>query len=127
MFKFIYTFSYEEKAKKFLKKHPNKKSQYKKTLELLELNPYHPTLQSHQFTTSSYESCSVSINLSYRISLDFLVSEQEIILVNIGVIKKYMERNKSFYQSPQYGQRLLSRFVLHDRRQFPGGVPWPNT
>jgi proteic killer suppression protein len=84
MFKLIYTFSYEEKAKKFLKKHPHVKNQYKKTLELLEINPYHPSLRLHKFKTSSFEGYSVSINVSYRISLEFLVTEKEIILVNIG-------------------------------------------
>ena len=84
MYKLIYTFSYEEKAKKFLKKHPNIKNQYKKTLELLEINPYHPSLRLHQFKTSSFKGCSVSINLSYRISIEFLVTEKEIILINIG-------------------------------------------
>jgi mRNA-degrading endonuclease YafQ of YafQ-DinJ toxin-antitoxin module len=84
MFKLLYTFSYEEKAKKFLKKHPNIKTQYRKTLELLEINPYHPSLRLHQFKTSSFEGYSVSINLSYRIALEFLVTEKEIILVNIG-------------------------------------------
>ena len=84
MYKLIYTFSYEEKAKKFLKKHPNIRSQYKKTLELIEINPYHPSLRLHQFKTSSFEGFSVSINLSYRISLEFLVTEKEIIFVNIG-------------------------------------------
>ena len=84
MYKLIYTFSYEEKVKKFLKKHPNIRSQYKKTLELIEINPYHPSLRLHQFKTSSFEGFSVSINLSYRISLEFLVTEKEIIFVNIG-------------------------------------------
>ena len=84
MYKLIYTYSYEEKVRKFLKKHPNIKVQYRKTLELLELNPYHPSLRLHQFKTSSFAGYSVSINLSYRISIEFIVTEKEITLVNIG-------------------------------------------
>ncbi|HQL34212.1 MAG: hypothetical protein BWY39_01795 [Spirochaetes bacterium ADurb.Bin269] len=34
--------------------------------------------------TGTFEGYSVSINLSYRISLEFIVNEKEIILVNIG-------------------------------------------
>jgi len=60
------------------------KKQYEKTLQLLELNPIHPSLRLHQFKTRSFEGYSVSINLSYRISLEFMVTEKEILLVNIG-------------------------------------------
>ncbi len=84
MYKLIFPFSYEEKVKKFLKKHPELIKQYSKTLQLLEINPYHPSLRLHQFKTSSFEGYSVSINLSYRISMEFIVTESEIVLVNIG-------------------------------------------
>ena len=43
----IYPESYIKRAKKFLKKHPELRSQYAKTLQLLELNPYHPSLRLH--------------------------------------------------------------------------------
>jgi len=84
MFKLIFTYSYEEKVKKFLKKHPEVEKQYTKTLQLLELNPFHPSLRLHQFKTSSFEGYSISINLTYRISLEFILTEKEILLINIG-------------------------------------------
>lgn len=84
MYKLLFPFSYEEKVKKFLKKHPELIKQYTKTLQLLEINPYHPSLRLHQFKTKSFEGYSISINLSYRISLEFFINEQEIVLVNIG-------------------------------------------
>jgi mRNA-degrading endonuclease YafQ of YafQ-DinJ toxin-antitoxin module len=84
MFKLLFPESYEEKARKFLKKHPELIKQYSKTLKLLELNPYHPSLRLHQFRTSMFEGFSVSINMTYRISLEFIIKEKEIILVNIG-------------------------------------------
>jgi len=84
MFKILYSHSYEEKVKRFLKKHPKLLKQYKKTLELLELNPYHPSLRLHQFKTSSFQGFSISINLSYRISLEFLITDNDILLINIG-------------------------------------------
>ena len=84
MYKLIFPYSYEEKVKKFLRKHPELLKQYTKTLQLLEINPYHPSLRLHQFKTSSFEGYSVSINLSYRISMEFIVTESEIVLVNIG-------------------------------------------
>ena len=84
MFKILYSYTYEEKVKRFLKKHPELLKQYKKTIELLELNPYHPSLRLHQFKTSSFQGHSISINLSYRISLEFIITEKEILLINIG-------------------------------------------
>jgi mRNA-degrading endonuclease YafQ of YafQ-DinJ toxin-antitoxin module len=71
-------------VKKFLKKHPETEKQYIKTLQLLELNPFHPSLRLHQFKTSSFEGYSISINLTYRIALEFLLTEKEILLINIG-------------------------------------------
>jgi len=84
MHKLIYTYSYEQRVSKFIKKHPEILNQYTKTLELLELNPFHPSLRLHQFKTSTFEGYSVSINLSYRISLEFQIREKEIVLINIG-------------------------------------------
>ncbi|HKL86331.1 MAG TPA: plasmid stabilization protein [Treponemataceae bacterium] len=84
MYKILFTFMYEEKVKRFLKKHPDLLKQYTKTLQLIELNPFHPSLRLHQFKTQGFEGYSVSINLTYRISLEFLITEKEIILVDIG-------------------------------------------
>ncbi len=84
MFKLIFPYSYEEKVRKFLRKHPELTGQYGKTLQLLEINPFHPSLRLHQFKTGSFEGYSVSINMSYRISIEFLISGKEILLVNIG-------------------------------------------
>lgn len=84
MYKILYSDSYEERARRFLKKHPELSKQYRKTLELLELNPFHPSLRLHRFKTASFEGYSVSINMSYRIALEFIISEYEIILVSIS-------------------------------------------
>jgi len=84
MYKIIYTHSYEERARRFLKKHPDITKQYQKTLELLELNPFHPSLRLHKFKTKNFEGYSISINLSYRISMEFQLSGDEIVLINIG-------------------------------------------
>ena len=83
-FRIIYTPSYNKKAARFLKKHPDLASQYLKTLQLLELNPFHPSLRLHRLKGSLNELCSVSINLSYRITLDLQITEKEIVPVNVG-------------------------------------------
>ena len=46
-FTLVFTESYNRRAVKWLKKHPALKSQYLKTLELLELDPFHPSLRLH--------------------------------------------------------------------------------
>ncbi|HCX97183.1 MAG: type II toxin-antitoxin system YafQ family toxin [Rectinema subterraneum] len=84
MYTLIYTASYEEKVRRFLKKHPEIEKQYIKTLKLLELNPFHPSLRLHHFKTSNFEGYSISINLMYRISLEFIMNGKEILLIDIG-------------------------------------------
>jgi mRNA-degrading endonuclease YafQ of YafQ-DinJ toxin-antitoxin module len=60
------------------------KQQYLKTLQLLEANPFHPGLRLHLLAGRFAGLHSVSINLSYRITLELLISEEEIIPVNVG-------------------------------------------
>jgi len=83
-YEIIFTESYTRRAVKFLKKHPELRNQYKKTLELLELNPQHPSLRLHKLTGTLSDLHSVSINISYRITLEFLVEGNRILPVNIG-------------------------------------------
>lgn len=84
MNKIIYTDSYIKMAKKFVKKHPELLSQYAKTLKLLELNPFHPSLRLHKLTGKLSELYSVSINMTYRISIDFIIDDKKIIPINVG-------------------------------------------
>jgi len=43
-FQLIYTEQYEKRAERFLKRHPELENQRLKTLQLLEMNPPHPSL-----------------------------------------------------------------------------------
>lgn len=83
-YKLVFPASYIRRARKFLKKHPEIHSQYRKTLELLELNPYHPSLKLHALHGRLSGLSSVSINISYRIVLEMIIEGDEILLVNIG-------------------------------------------
>ncbi len=83
-FRIIYTKSYNKRASRFIKKHPDLLGQYEKTLKLLELNPSHPSLKLHELKGKLKGLHSVSINISYRITLELLISEKDIILVNVG-------------------------------------------
>jgi len=83
-FALIFTDSYLKRAKKFARKHPELKQQYLKTLQLLELNPYHPSLRLHQLTGNLKDVHSISINLSYRITIELLIEDNQITPINIG-------------------------------------------
>jgi mRNA-degrading endonuclease YafQ of YafQ-DinJ toxin-antitoxin module len=80
----VFTEQYEKRAQRFLKRHPELEKQYLKTLQLLEANPFHPSLRLHPLSGRLTGLHSVSINLSYRITLEFLLKDQEIIPVNVG-------------------------------------------
>ncbi len=80
----VFTEQYEKRALRFLKRHPELEKQYLKTLQLLEANPFHPSLRLHQLTGRLSGLHSVSISLSYRITLEFLIKDQEIIPINVG-------------------------------------------
>lgn len=66
------------------KKHPELISQYEKTFQLLELNPTHPSLRLHKLGGKLSEMYSVSINISYRISIYFFMNKYIIVPVDIG-------------------------------------------
>ncbi len=80
----IFTDSYNKKAAKFLKKHPDLINQYEKTLKVLELNPHHPSLRLHALKGKLQGMHSASINISYRITLELIIDENEIIPVAVG-------------------------------------------
>lgn len=82
--KIIFTHSYEKRAAKFLRQHPELKNQYSKTLQLLEINPNHPSLRFHPLKGKLSELHSISINMSYRITIEFIIIEDTIIPVNVG-------------------------------------------
>jgi proteic killer suppression protein len=80
----LYTDSYNKRARKFLKKHPELLGQYEKTLKLLEINPYHPSLRLHKLQGRLSDLHSLSIDILYRISIFFLIEDDRIVPVDIG-------------------------------------------
>jgi len=80
----VFTQSYNRRATKWLKRHPDLKRQYLKTLQVLEVNPFHPSLRLHALQGRLMGLYSVSINISYRLTLELLIDDKEIILVNVG-------------------------------------------
>ncbi len=84
MYEIKFADGYEKRAIKFLKKHKNIYDKYKKTIELLQHNPMHPSLRLHKLQGKMSEYSSVSIDMKYRIIIDFIIVDDFIILVDIG-------------------------------------------
>jgi mRNA-degrading endonuclease YafQ of YafQ-DinJ toxin-antitoxin module len=80
----IYTQQYNRRAAKFLKRHSDVETQYAKTLELLSLNPHHPSLRLHVLSGRLDGLHSISINLKYRVTIEMIITESEIVLINVG-------------------------------------------
>ena len=79
-----FTEQYDKRARRFLKQHPDVEKQYVKALQLLELNPQHPSLRLHALAGKLEGMHSVSINLSYRITLVLVIQDQAITPVDVG-------------------------------------------
>ena len=83
-----YTPKYEKKLFKFLKKHKDIVPKYKKTILLMEADPFHPSLRLHSLKGKLKDLYSVSIDMQYRITIEFYIENNRIIPVNIGTHDK---------------------------------------
>jgi mRNA-degrading endonuclease YafQ of YafQ-DinJ toxin-antitoxin module len=80
----VFTDQYNRRAARFLRQHPQLQEQYAKTLVLLQENPLHPSLRLHPLRGRLAGLHSVSINLRYRITMELLITKNEIVPINIG-------------------------------------------
>lgn len=83
-YRLVFTEGYNKRASKWLGKHAALRDQYLKTLQLMELNINHPSLRLHKLSGSLNSLSSVSINVSYRITLELIIQDKDIIMINIG-------------------------------------------
>ncbi len=80
----IFTEQYTNRAVKFIKRHLELSLQYLKTLQLLEANPFHPSLRLHPLCGRLSGLHTISINTSYRLTLELIIQNKEVIPVNMG-------------------------------------------
>jgi proteic killer suppression protein len=80
----VFTEQYARRAARFLKKHPDLQRAYSKTLSLLEANPRHPSLRAHPLKGHLSSLHPVSINMIFRITIELIITDNEIIPINIG-------------------------------------------
>jgi mRNA-degrading endonuclease YafQ of YafQ-DinJ toxin-antitoxin module len=79
------TDDYRERAKRFLQRHPaDLVARYFRTIEVLDADPHHPSLRLHALPGKLAGLHSVSINLSYCITIEMEIHAHEIVPVNVG-------------------------------------------
>ena len=83
-FQINYSERYKKREQKFFRKHRDLLSKYEKTLRLLEANPFHPSLRLHKLSGNLEKLHSVSLDMQYRITMEFYMEDEKIIPVNIG-------------------------------------------
>jgi addiction module RelE/StbE family toxin len=71
-------------ARKLFKKHPDLKPRFAKVLADLQRDPFQPHLELHPLTGKLAGCHAVSLTYSYRITLTLYMTEQEIVLLDIG-------------------------------------------
>ena len=83
-YQFLNTKQFLKREERFLKKHPDIIPQYEKTIQLLGKDPHHPSLRLHKLKGHLQAYHSVSINMKYRITMEFIIQDKMIIPVMIG-------------------------------------------
>jgi mRNA-degrading endonuclease YafQ of YafQ-DinJ toxin-antitoxin module len=76
--------SYLRREAAFIAQHPALVERYKKVLRLLEVNPSHPSLRIHKLKGKFRDKYSVSITMAFRLVIAFVITETEIILIDVG-------------------------------------------
>lgn len=71
-------------ARKFFKKHPDLKARFAAVVSGLQRDPFQPGLALHPLSGKLSGCHAVNLTYSYRITLTILVTDKEIILLDIG-------------------------------------------
>ena len=71
-------------ARKFFRKHPDFRPSFARVLADLQKNPFQPRLELHPLSGKLSGCHAVSLTHAYRITLTLLITEKEIILLDIG-------------------------------------------
>ena len=84
MYTLVWTTGFIRAAKKFTEQHRNLNAKFAAILHDLEVDPFQPHLKCHHLTGKLKCIQAVSITHSYRITLTVMVTDKEIILLDIG-------------------------------------------
>lgn len=84
MYTLVWSAAFSRSAAKFIKQHPDLRGKFTSILRDLESDPFKPHLKYHQLTGNFKGVQAVCITFSYRITLTIMVSDREIILLDVG-------------------------------------------
>jgi len=84
MYTLIWTAGFTRASKKFVEQHPELRSRFAAILHDLEADPFRPHLKYHHLTGKLKGIQAVSLTHSYRITLTVMITDREIILLDIG-------------------------------------------
>ena len=84
MYQLVWTNTFSRTARKFLKKNPDLRGEFERTLHQLESEPNHPKLRLHPLKGSLAGKHAVSLTYSHRIVLILALNEGEIVLLDVG-------------------------------------------
>lgn len=75
---------FDRRARKFLCKHPDLRPRFIATLSQLATDPFEPGLRLHPLVGKLQGVQAVSLTYRYRITMMLQITEQEILLLDIG-------------------------------------------
>lgn len=84
MFSIAATSYFLRRARKFLKRHPDLEHRFAEVVDALKRDPFQPSLEYHHLSGKLKGLQAVSLNASYRITLTVVVTEKEVVLIDIG-------------------------------------------
>jgi addiction module RelE/StbE family toxin len=84
MFTLVWTAGFTRAAKKFTEQHSELRSKFSAILRDLETDPFQPHLKYHHLTGKLKGIQAVSITHSYRLTLTVMITDKEIILLDVG-------------------------------------------
>jgi len=84
VFTLVTTEYFLRRARKFLKKHPDLRQRFTQMVDELKQDPFAPHLDYHHLGGKLKGMQAIRLTDSYRITLTIVISEKEIILLDIG-------------------------------------------
>jgi len=84
MISLIWDKSFENKLKKYLQKHPDKREKIKNKLEKFQKTPYAPELRNHKLSGKLKDLRAIVIEYDCRIVFKFVKKDTAALLITIG-------------------------------------------
>ena len=84
MYSIVASHYFLKRARKFFRKHPDLKERFADVVDELKKDPFQPRLELHSLSGRMKDIQAVSLTHTYRVTLVIMVTDKEIILLDIG-------------------------------------------